>query len=628
MNTRTIGSIAGVALAAGLLGYVAHDNGVPAKRESRFEMIRAMVPMRDGAKLETVIFVPKEKHAPLPFLFARTPYGVAENEAQEPGARNTRFDELMADGYIFVEQNIRGRFKSEGTFVMLRPPRDKGDPKSIDEATDAYDTIEWLLHNVPGNNGRVGMHGTSYDAWTQVMALIEPHPALKAVNEAASPSDMFLNDDDHHNGAFRYAYAFEYAAMMETDKEKKFEFQYDRFDTYDWFLDIGALSHVNERYFHGLTPSWNDYVEHPNRDEFWKRSAVGTYLERTTVPNLHVAGYWDQEDFVGPLDIYSRLEKNDASHVNYLIVGPWNHGGWAAKTGRKLGNIDFGSDTSKEYRVIQRQWFAHWLHDGPLDLPEATVFETGSNKWKKLDRFPREDGISKRRLYLHAGGKASFDAPMEDAAQEFDAYVSDPESPVPYRRRPIGPTFFDPERPWSTWLVEDQRVADGRPDVLTWQTDVLDHDVTVEGDIVAELFASTSGTDSDWVVKLIDVYPEDKSWAKNEDAGAPEMRGYQLMIANDVFRARYRNSFEHPEPVPANEVVKYTIDLHPNAHAFLKGHRLMVQVQSSWFPLIDRNPQKYVDNIYKAQDTDFTKATQHIYRSHNAASSIVLPVVE
>jgi len=621
-----------VALLAGGVGYMIrrHSASSPdgAKRARRFDTIRAMVPMRDGVKLETVIFVPKGKHAPLPFLLRRTPYGVTEDEENEPGSRGAGGEGLLADDYIWVEQNLRGRFKSEGTFVMLRPARDRSDPHSVDEGTDAYDTIEWLLHNVPGNNGRAGMLGASYDGWTQVMALLEPHPALRAINEQASPSDMFVNDDDHHNGAFRLAYSFEYVALMETAKDKNFDFEFDRLDTYDWFLTLGALSHVDERYFHGQRPSWTDYVEHPNRDAFWVRSAVGTHLERTTVPNLNTAGFWDQEDFVGPLDIYTRLEKNDGAHLNYLVVGPWNHGSWMSKTGRKLGPIDFGVDTAKDFRAMQRQWFAHWLHDGPLDLPEATVFESGSNRWKKFDYFPPEPGAASRRLYLRAGGKLSFEPPTESDSEGFDSYVSDPENPVPYRHRPIGPTFSDPAHPWSTWLLEDQRFVDRRPDVLSWQTDVLDRDVTVDGDIVADLYASTSGTDSDWVVKLIDVYPEDKSWAKDDDAGTPDLRGYQLMIADDVFRGRFRNSFEHPEPVPSDTVVHYAIDLHPNAHAFLRGHRIMVQVQSTWFPLIDRNPQKYVDNIFKARDSDFTRATQRVFRSHGAPSSIALPATE
>ncbi|WP_394825249.1 CocE/NonD family hydrolase [Pendulispora albinea] len=622
-----------LALLAGGAGYMIrqraglsfHQEG---KRPRRFEVIRAMVPMRDGVKLETVIFVPKEKREPLPFLFQRTPYGIPQSDDDEPGALGHGKDELIADGYIWVQQNLRGRFKSEGTFEMLRPPReDRNDPRATDETTDAYDTIEWLLHNVPGHNGRVGMYGGSYDGWTQVMALLEPHPALRAVHEAASPSDMFLNDDDHHNGAFRFGYSFEFVAMMESSKNELFHFEFDRRDTYDFFLDLGALSHVDERYFHGQKPTWTNYVEHPNRDAFWKRMAVGTHLERTTVPNFNIAGFWDQEDFVGPLDIYARLEKNDSAHINYVMVGPWNHGSWG-DGGRKLGAIDFGRDTSVDYRAARRQWFAHWLHDGPLDLAEATVFESGSNQWKKFDRFPPESGITSRKLYLRAGGKLSFDAPAEGEAEGFDTYVSDPANPVPYRHRPIGATFSDPEHPWRTWLLEDQRFVDHRPDVLTWQTDVLDRDIVVNGDIVAELFASTSGTDSDWVVKLIDVYPEDASWAKNADAGTPDMRGYQFMIANDVFRGRYRKDFEHPEPIPADTVVPYTIDLHPHAHAFLRGHRIMVQVQSSLFPLIDRNPQKYVDNIYKAQDSDFTKATQRVFRSRGAPSCIVLPLAE
>jgi len=587
-----------------------------------------MVPMRDGVKLETVVFVPKGAHPPLPILFRRTPYGVIEDDDNEPGSKNASQDELIADGYIWVAQNIRGRFKSEGTFEMLRPPHDPRDPKGIDEGTDAYDTIAWLLENVPGNNGRVGMLGGSYDAWTQVMAILEPHPALKAISEAASPSDMFLNDDVHHNGAFRLSYNFEYAAMLEGDKTKNDEFVFDRRDTYDWFLELGALPHVDERYFHGQKPSWEMVVQHPNRDAAWKKVAVGTYLAHTNVPTLNTMGFWDQEDMVGPMDIYERLEKTDIDHVNYLVAGPWFHGGWGTPTGRTMGPVDFGSDTALEFRRIQAQWFAHWLHDAPApDLAEATIFESGSNRWKKFEHFPPESGISPRHLYLHEGGKLSFDPPPE-GGEGFDSYISDPASPVPYRHRPIGPTFTDPEHPWRTWQVEDQRFVDHRPDVATWQTEALDHDIVVNGDVVADLFASTSGTDSDWVVKLIDVYPEEAISPEKRDAAVPDMRGYQLMIAGEAFRARYRNGFERPEPVPADAVVRYGIDLHPQAHAFLRGHRIMVQIQSSWFPLYDRNPQSYVDNIYEARDSDFMKATQRVFRSHDAPTAIVLPVVD
>jgi hypothetical protein len=588
-----------------------------------FSFQEVMVPMRDGVRLQTVVITPKQVTGPLPIILFRTPYGVPENEK----AIGSVYDQpLLADGYIFVFQNIRGRFKSEGTFVMQRPPRDKSNPKSIDEGTDAYDTIDWLIKNVPSNNGRVGMTGGSYDGWLVTQALLEPHAALKAASEQASPDDMFINDDFHHNGAFRLSYGFEYSALLETSKEKNTNFEFDQYDTYSWYLSLGALSNANAHYFHGKLATWNDFVEHPNHD-FWERQAVTTHLKHTTVPILNVAGWYDQEDFVGPIRIYATLEETDTAHLNYLIAGPWNHGGWTDDNGRNLGDIDWGSDTARYFRShLLAPWFAHWLHDKPLALPEATAFQTGTNAWKSYDEWPPQRGVTSKKLYFRGDNKLSFDAPSDN--ETFDSYVSDPANPVPYRKRPVTPTY--PAPAWRTWLVQDQRFVEHRPDVLTWQTDAFRDDVVVTGDIVADLFASTTGSDSDWVVKLIDVYPEDYQKITEDQAAkgeGPVLNGYELMVACDILRGRYRNSLETPEPITPNGVTEYRIDLHPNNHAFLKGHRVMVQVQSTWFPLYDRNPQKFVDNIYKASDSDYIKATQKIYRSKDAASNIILPVV-
>jgi putative CocE/NonD family hydrolase len=589
-----------------------------------FDFREVMIPMRDGVRLQTVILTPKQESGPLPILLERTPYGVPENASAVPASYV--YDEpLVADGYIFVFQNIRGRFKSEGAFIMQRPPRANNHPKSVDEGTDAYDTIDWLIKNVPKNNGKVGMRGISYPGWLVTQALLEPHPALKAASEQASPDDMFINDDFHHNGAFRLSYGFEYSALLETAKEKNTNFKFNQYDTYSWYLSLGALSNVNARYFHEKLPTWNDFVEHPNHD-FWKQHAVTTYLKHTTVPNLNVAGWYDQEDYVGPTRIYAALEQTDSEHLNYFVAGPWNHGGWSGETGRKLGDVDWGSDTARYYRShILAPWFAHWLHDKPLNQPEAITFQTGTNVWKSYNEWPPKKGVTEKKLYLHANGKLSFDAPGDQDA--FDPYISDPANPVPYRNRPITPTY--PAPAWTTWLVQDQRFVEQRPDVLTWQTDRLQEDVTVTGDIVADLFASTTGSDSDWVVKLIDVYPEDYQKITEEDAtkgAAPVLNGYELMVAGDILRGRYRNSLDTPEPITPDQVTEYKIDLHPNDHVFLKGHRIMVQVQSTWFPVYDRNPQKFVDNIYKATDADYVKATQKIYGSKDSPSSVLLPV--
>ena len=576
-----------------------------------------MVPMRDGARLHIEIYTPKNMRAALPFILERTPYGLADDKKGFSRALAS-YDDLIREGYIFVLQDIRGRYKSEGQFVMNRPPRDRSDPKAIDEGTDTYDTIAWLLKNVPHNNGRVGMLGISYGGWLTSMAMLEPHPALKAVSEQASPEDQFLGDDFHHNGAFRLSYGFEYAALMETTHEN-FSFKFDRYDTYEWYLRLGALSNADARYFHGKLPTWDDFVEHPNYDDFWKKLAFRPYLKNPTVPDLNVAGWWDQEDFYGPVKIYELLERNDPQHLNYLVVGPWNHGGWARGPGSKLGPIDFGSNTGQYFRAnIQAPWFAYWLKDkGQLPLHEALTFETGSDQWKQYDSWPPRQA-SPRYLYLRESGKLSFEPPTANYDLPYDSYLSDPAHPVPYRHRPISPTYPGPG--WPTWLLEDQRFAQSRPDVATWETDTLSQDVTVAGDIVADLFASTSGTDSDWVVKLIDVYPENY-------LPDPKLGGYQLMISDEVFRGRFRNSFETPEPIAPNQVTEYKIDLHTNDHTFLKGHRIMVQVQSTWFPIIDRNPQKFVPNIFQATDADYQEATQRVYRSPQYPSHIVLPVM-
>ncbi len=587
-----------------------------------FDLTEAMIPMRDGVKLHTTIFVPRGVHAPLPFIFTRTPYGIAG------AARALRgyYHAFATDGYIFVFQDIRGRYTSEGQFVMMRPPRpprpprQRGDSSAVDESTDAYDTIEWLIHRVPNNNGRVGMLGISYPGWLTVMAMLDPHPALKAASPQASPADMFLGDDFHHNGAFRLSYGFEYAAMMETSKEQE-DFGFDRYDTYQWYLDLGPLSNVNARYLHGKIPTWNDYVAHPNYDWFWQKQAAAPYLTRVTVPTLNVAGWWDQEDFYGPMKIYDLLEPHDTGRVNYLVVGPWNHGGWAGE-GAKLGDIDFGGPTGKYFQdSILAPWFAHFLKDqGELRQPEAITFEAGSNEWRSWDQWPPRRRTTERSLYFHAGGRLSFEPPAGNGTAAFDGYVSDPAHPVPYRHRPIQPTYSPHGSDWYAWLVQDQRFVDDRADVLSWETEPLTDDVTIAGDITAKLFVSTTGTDGDWIVKLIDVYPEEypKDW---------KLAGRLLMVANDVLRARFRNSFEKPEPLRPNQVTPITIDLHTQDYRFLKGHRMMVQVQSSWFPLIDRNPQTFVPNIFQARASDYRAATVRVYRSARWPSSVQVNVV-
>ena len=473
-----------------------------------FKKIEEMVPMRDGVKLHTIIYTPKSHSGPLPILLNRTPYGIDGTYRAFPSGV---LKELIEDGYIFAFQDIRGRFKSEGQFVMLRPLRDSRNAKAIDEGTDTYDTIDWMLKSLPNNNGRVGMFGTSYPGWLVVMAVLEPHPALKAVVEEATPADMFLGDDFHHNGAFRLSYGFEYCFSLESSNLTT-NFKFDRYDTYQWYLRLGPLSNADAKYFHGKIPTWNNFVSHPNYDEFWQQQALVNQLKKVTVPIMHVAGWWDQEDFYGPVKAYEILEKTDTKHVNYLVAGPWNHGGWNRLTGDKLGNIDFGSPASQYFRAeVFHPWFAFYLKDkGKLNQAEALTFQTGSNRWTSFDSWPPRANVTQRQLYFRENGELSFDRPSGQQSQ-FDSYVSDPAHPVPYRQRPVEPTYNPADQGgsrWSSWLVEDQRFVQNRPDVLTWETEPLKEDTAIAGDIMAHLFASTSGTDSDWIVKLIDVYPE------------------------------------------------------------------------------------------------------------------------
>jgi putative CocE/NonD family hydrolase len=586
-----------------------------------------MIPMRDGVRLNTMILRPRGMTAPLPIIMLRTPYGIAGGE------RSLRGNLLAREGYIFAFQDLRGRFASEGQFVMMRPLRDKKDAKGrggapaaggpqavpIDESTDAYDTVEWLLKNVPNNNGRVGMKGVSYPGWTTVMAMLDPHPALKAASPQASPADMFIGDDFHHNGAFRLSYGFEYAALMERSKEST-PFVFDEADTYDWYLKLGSLANVNARVLKGEVPTWNDYVAHPNWDAFWQAQSVLKQADRPRVPALNVAGWWDQEDFYGPIKIYDLLETRDSANINYLVVGPWNHGGWGGATGQRLGPIDFGSPTALYFREnIEAPWFAYWLKQkGTMRLAEATTFEVGTNAWRSHDDWPPKTNVTARRLYFHAGGKLGFQPPAATADSGFDKYVSDPANPVPYRARPIKPLFTQGST-WSRWLTDDQRFLRGRADVLNWESEVLDEDLTIAGNVAAHLFASTTGSDADFIVKLIDVYPESEP--------DTTMRGYELMVANEVMRARFRKSFEKPDSLVPNRVEEITVGLHTQNYKFRKGHRIKVQVQSSWFPLIDRNPQTWVPNIFAAKDSDFKPATHRVFRSRDAASYVQVDVM-
>ncbi len=612
-----------------LLAVVAAFAACTAKKQV-FNYQEVMIPVRDGVRLQTVILTPASQHGPLPILFRRTPYGVPD---KAPDEIPPHLQELMKDGYIIVIQNLRGRFKSEGVF-KLSSYVNLNDPKATNETTDAYDSIEWLVKNVPNNNGKVGMMGVSYDGLTTAMTLLHPHPALKATSEQASPADEWMNDDTHRYGALRESYAFEYAVMEQADKNKNTHFNFDTYDTYQWYLDLGPLSNINAKHLHGTIPNWSDIVAHPDYDDFWKKEAWVNQLHASTVPNLNVAGFWDQEDPWGPWKIFRNAAENDPNHTNFMVAGPWFHGQWRRPKADGIGIIPFGGhDTSREFREqIEAPFFRYFLH-GKGEKPkwQASTFQTGSNTWRTYEAWPPR--ASSTKLYLHDDGTLSFEAPKCLTCKNYREYVSDPANPVPYRERPLSPTY--PGGDWRTWEVADQRFADHRPDVLSFVSAPLDHDIVVTGPITADLFASTSGTDSDFVVKLIDVYPENaqkESWPADEGPKpgqyAQSLNGYELPIAMEVKRGRYLNSYEHPQALSPNKPLEWRIPMRDHDHVFLKGHRIMVHVQSTWFPVIDRNPQKFVPSIYQATAADFVPSRQRVYCSPKLPSHVALPVVQ
>src|SRR5216117_2000572 len=596
-----------------------------------FTLQEVMIPVRDGVHLQTAILTPTDKTGPLPILFRRTRYGVPD----QPLPRvPPSWQALAQDGYIFVIQNMRGRFKSEGIF-RLTSQVDLTDSTSTNETTDAYDSIDWLVKHVP-NNGNVGMFGVSYDGLTTALALLHPHPALKAMSEQAAPVDQWMNDDMHRYGALRESYAFEYSVLEQADKNKNTNFAFETYDTYAWYLALGPLSNIDARYLHGSIPFWTEVVTHPDYDAFWKKEAWISQLHASTVPNLNVAGFRDQEDPWGPWQIFRHAADHDPDHTNFMVAGPWYHGEWHTPKGDSIGLIALGvHETAREFReTIEAPFFRYYLHGaGEKPVWRASTFQSGANRWRTYAAWPPPEA-KPTSLYLHADGTLSFDRPSPSPTRgaAYREYVSDPAHPVPYRRRPISPTY--PGGDWRTWEVQDQRFVDGRPDVLTFVSAPLEQNLTITGEVAADLFASTSGSDADFVVKLIDVYPENaqpNGW--DPDAGpapgeyARSMNGYELPIAMEIRRGRYNESLEQPRALPANKPVEWRIPLRDHDHVFLKGHRLMVQVQSTWFPLIDRNPQKFVPSIYRATAADYVKATHRVYCSATLPSHIVLPVV-
>ena len=586
--------------------------------KTRYAKQEVMIPMRDGTRLFTIIYTPKDTSQTYPFLLTRTAYSIAPYGPDNYRAVVGPSEEFTREGYIFVYQDARGRFKSEGTFVHHLPFDRSGRPN---ESTDTYDTIEWLLKNVPNNNGRVGQWGISWDGWEASMGMIDAHPALKASSPQAPPQDQFLGDDYHSGGAYQLMYGFAWMssnarARTAPTEQRTTRFDYGTPDGYRFFLELGAAADAIN-YFGDTVPTWNDHMQHGTYDEYWKARNVPKDLGGVHHPVLIVAGWFDAEDFYGPFRMYRALKETNADRTT-LVVGPWAHGGWARGDGDHLGAIPFGSKTSQYYRTeVELPFFNFYLKDkGRLDLPRALAFETGRNEWRRSDVWPPAQTVEKK-LYLQAGGRLTLDAPAGVGANAFDSYVSDPMKPVPYTaelRTTEGQIF----------TVEDQRFAWSRPDVLSYETDPLGEDLTIAGSITATLHVSTTGTDSDWVVKVIDVYPNGTPDPQPNPANV-RMGGYQMLLAGDLLRGKFRDDLSAPKPMIPGKITRVEVGLGDRYHTFLKGHRVMVQIQSSWFPMFDRNPQTFVD-IYHAKPFDYRKATERVYRTPTWPSHVTVMV--
>lgn len=600
-----------------------------ANPDDNFTLREAMIPMRDGVELHTLILIPKDAKQALPMLLTRTPYGAAGSLAvKERTSMHAVLDKKVAEleGYIFVFQDIRGRNGSGGEFVLQRPPKGEFNNTNTDETTDAWDTVDWLVKNVPGNNGRVGIFGTSYSGWTTLMALLDPHPALKVAIPVNPAVDFWMGDDWFHNGAFRPAYAFEYVHALQSDANSWTPFAFNHYDTYVWWLNAGSPDQIGQRY---LDPSkhlyWWQLTQHPTYDAYWQASALDPLLKKSRaalVPTMHVHGWFDQEDIYGAPAAYSAMEARDTGNDrNYFVAGPWFHGqSWG--TGDRLGALVWDQDTAKRWREdMLAPFLGQYLRDGASHkVAPVEVFNTGTHRWEKFTAWPLPPATQARSLYLQPGHSVSWQAPTASKGTG-DSYVSDPAKPVPYQQRPIRRIYDDPVGypAWRTWLVADQRFVDGRPDVLTYVSEPLQQSVTVRGAVTARLFAQTTGTDADWVVKLIDVYPD-------QDASQYDMSGYQFMVSGNILRARFREGFTEARPVAANRPLEYSFELPQVNHTFKPGHRLMVQVQSSWFPLYDRNPQKFLPSIMAVQPGDYQVATQTIHTSKDYPSQVELSV--
>ncbi len=611
-------------LAAALLPRSSSAQGLEAVK-AQYTKHEFRIPMRDGVKLFTAVYVPKDASQKYPLLMTRTPYSVGpygiDNYKQNLGPSPL----FAKEGYVFVYQDVRGRWMSEGTFVNMRPHiPDKKGPQDIDEASDTCDTIDWLVKHVPNTNGKAGLYGISYPGFYTAAGMIDAHPALKAASPQAPINDWFVGDDFHHNGTLFLPHLFNFIAGFgrprpQPTRKGPPRFEHDTPDGYAFFLRMGPLSNANEKYFKNDVAFWNDVMAHSNYDAFWKARNLRPHLKGIKPAVMTVGGWFDAENLFGALETYRNVEANSPGATNVLVMGPWRHGGWSSGDGDHLGHVRFNAKTSAFYREqIELPFFEHHLKGkGENKHPEAWVFETGTNQWRKHDAWPPRDSRLKT-LYFHADGKLAFDAPRGGPDDSFEEYVSDPRKPVPFQDQiDIGMS--------AEYMVADQRFASRRTDVVAYQTGALEEDVTLAGPVEVSLHVSTTGTDSDWVVKLIDVYPDDYPDPDPNPTGV-RMGGYQQLLRGDVMRGKFRTSFEKPEPFEPGKPTKVKFTMPDVYHTFRPGHRLMVQVQSSWFPLADRNPQTFVD-IYTAKESDFKKATQRVYRTSAMPSSVTVRVL-
>ncbi len=581
------------------------------------------ITMRDGKRLFTSIYYPKDTTRSYPFLLWRTPYSCSPYGEGLYSPRLSLYKHLLDDGYILVFQDVRGKYMSEGEYMNVRPYIPNKKKGQVDETSDTYDSIDWLVSNFPNNNGKAGILGISYPGFYATMSLPDAHPALKAASPQAPVTDWFVGDDFHHHGAFFVMDAFSFFSSFGQPRPEPTtagapRFEWPTEDNYQFFLEVGPIKNLNKLYLHDSVAFWNDLMEHPNYDKWWQARNPRPHLKDVKPAVMTVGGWFDAEDPFGPLAVYKAIEKQSPpSTENRLVMGPWHHGQWAGGQAENMGNIHFGFNTAERYKEVEDQFFKYYLHEeGDMTIPEALAFVTGDNEWRSFDSWPPENTTT-TRLYFQPKEGLSFEAPTENVS--YDEYVSDPMRPVPY-------TEDVHLRRTTQYMTDDQRFASRRPDVAVYETEVLEEDVTLTGPLAANLYVSTTGTDADYVVKLIDVFPDKMEDYPSNPKNVP-MGGYQMLVRGEVMRGRFRNSLEKPEPFEPNKITQVRFEIPDVAHTFKAGHRIMIQVQHSWFPLVDRNPQKFV-NIYECDAEDFQKATQRIYHDAEHPSYLEVQVLK